>query len=109
VRLQQIFPRILAAEFEPPKGASKECLDLLRKMLTADASKRINVKEIMRHPWFLKDLPAGLEEMNDQLLHASFPPEIQSVQEIMHILQAAARAPQVPAAFPARTSLDGQS
>ena len=50
VRLQQIFPRILAAEFEPPSGVSDECLDLLRKMLTADASKRIVIQDIMRHP-----------------------------------------------------------
>ena len=37
---------------------------------------------------FLQDLPPGLHEMNDHLLHAAFPPEVQPVQEIMQILQA---------------------
>ncbi len=45
---------------------------------------------------FLQDLPPGLHEMNDHLLHAAFPPEVQPVQEIMQILQARLPKPRVP-------------
>ena len=40
VRLQQMFPRIINAEFQAPWHVSPECLHLLRAMLTADPSKR---------------------------------------------------------------------
>ena len=40
VRLQQMFPRIVNAEFQAPWHVSQECLHLLRAMLTADPSKR---------------------------------------------------------------------
>lgn len=42
---------------------------------------------------FVKDLPPGLDAMNDHLVSAAFPPEVQPVQEIMQILQAATRQP----------------
>jgi serine/threonine-protein kinase SRK2 len=92
VRLQQIFPRILAAEYVKPV-ASPVCLDLLQAMLTPNPAERITLPAIMQHPWFVKDLPPGLHEMNDHLVSAAFPPEVQPVQEIMHILQAATRQP----------------
>jgi len=92
VRLQQIFPRILAAEYATPV-ASPDCLALLRALLTPDPAQRITLPEIMVHPWFVKDLPPGLDAMNDHLVSAAFPPEVQPVQEIMQILQAATRQP----------------
>ncbi len=45
------------------------------------------------HLRFAKDLPPGLDAMNDHLVSAAFPPEVQPVQEIMQILQAATRQP----------------
>ena len=192
VRLQQIFPRILAAEYDPPE-ASPPCLHLLRSLLCSDPTQRADINAIMTHPWcaaasirehpgcaaeascctttarlpghpsypvdgtrrcpsctecyetqgclttlallyrhpvaghtcaacasrqcywppwarmranplsitqhrrqsrrFQQDLPPGLHEMNDHLLHAAFPPEVQPVQEIMQILQARHAAP----------------
>ena len=53
-----------------PPGASPHCLDLLRRIMTVDSEKRITIPEIMRHPWFLEDLPLGLEEANSSLLEA---------------------------------------
>jgi serine/threonine-protein kinase SRK2 len=92
VRLQQIFPRILAADYSSPP-ASPECLELLRAMLTPNPAERITLDGIMQHPWFVKDLPPGFHRMNEDLVNAQFPPEVQPVQEIMHILQAATRQP----------------
>ena len=51
VRLQQMFPRIVAADFQQPLHVSLECKHLLARMLTPDPSKRITVAEIMQHPW----------------------------------------------------------
>jgi serine/threonine protein kinase len=51
VRLQQLFPRIVAADYEQPKRVTDDCRALLKRMLTPDPAKRITIPEIMRHPW----------------------------------------------------------
>jgi len=50
VRLQQLFPRIVAADYEQPRRVSEDCRALLRSMLTPDPNRRITIPEIMRHP-----------------------------------------------------------
>ena len=51
VRLQQLFPRIVAADYEQPKRVSEDCRHLLKRMLTPDPNKRVTIPEIMQHPW----------------------------------------------------------
>ena len=51
IRLQQMFPRIVAAEFQQPLHVSTDCQTLLSRMLTPDPAKRITIGEIMQHPW----------------------------------------------------------
>ncbi len=51
VRLQQLFPRIVAADYEQPKRVSEDCRHLLKRMLTPDPGKRVTIPEIMQHPW----------------------------------------------------------
>ena len=68
VRLQQMFPRIVAANFAQPHHISPECKHLLSRLLTADPEKRITVAEILQHPWFRKDLAPGTADMNYNLL-----------------------------------------
>jgi hypothetical protein len=53
VRLQQIFPRILAAEYDPP-DASAPCLHLLRSLLCSDPTRRADINAIMSHPWCVR-------------------------------------------------------
>ena len=48
---------------------SLSCCDLLEKLLTPEPEKRITLSRIMRHPWFVKDAPPGLLELNSRLLH----------------------------------------
>ena len=38
-----------------PKWLSKESLDILNALLQVDPKKRIRVKELIKHPWVLKD------------------------------------------------------
>ncbi len=61
--------RILKVEYEFPAHVkvSKECRDLLSHILVPDPASRITIPEIQRHPWYLKDLPPGVAEMNDNL------------------------------------------
>lgn len=56
IRLQQMFPRIVAAEFQQPLHVSKDCQTLLSRMLTPDPAKRITIGEIMQHPWCVNSL-----------------------------------------------------
>ena len=51
IRLQQMFPRIVAADFQQPLHVSKECQHLLSRMLTPDPARRITIGEIMQHQW----------------------------------------------------------
>ena len=61
--------RILKVEYEFPAHVkvSRECRDLLSKILVPDPTKRVTIPVIQRHPWYLKDLPPGVAEMNDSL------------------------------------------
>ena len=51
MRLQQLFPRIVAADYEQPRRVTEECRHLLKRMLTPDPAKRVTIPEIMQHPW----------------------------------------------------------
>ena len=64
-----VVQRILKVEYEFPAHVkvSKECRDLLSHILVPDPASRITIPEIQRHPWYCKDLPPGVAEMNDNL------------------------------------------
>jgi serine/threonine-protein kinase SRK2 len=61
--------RILRVEYEfpPHVRVSRDCRDLLKQILVPDPAKRFTVEDIQQHPWYLKDLPPGVKEMNDNL------------------------------------------
>lgn len=46
-----LYEKILACRFPIPKYISTGAADLLRKLLVKDVNKRINVKDILSHPW----------------------------------------------------------
>lgn len=50
------------------QGLSPECTDLLTRLLEVDPDKRITVHQILKHPWFVQDLPAGMANLNLSLL-----------------------------------------
>ena len=51
VRLQQMFPRIVAADFEHPKHVTAQGRHLLSRMLTSDPSQRITIAEVSMPVW----------------------------------------------------------
>jgi serine/threonine-protein kinase SRK2 len=98
-KLQKMIQRILKVEYEfPPQvKASKECRDLLSKILVPDPAKRMTVPEIQNHVWYRKDLPPGVAEMNDNLPPPS--PGLQSLEEISRIVREAQTPPVGPAGW----------
>lgn len=50
---ERVYKKILSGRFEMPEHLSKECRDLLSKILTVNPNKRISLEEIKQHP-FLK-------------------------------------------------------
>lgn len=89
--LQVVFNRIVTADFHIPEGSlSKECEDLIRKILVIDPKQRLTIQEIQNHPWYLDSLPEGALEFNAQCLEASAEVENeQALEEILSILEEA--------------------
>ena len=53
---------------------SGEGRDLLQRMLLPDPAARIQLEQIMVHPWFTTNLPPEAATMNESYLRAAFPP-----------------------------------
>jgi serine/threonine-protein kinase SRK2 len=97
-KLQKMIQRILRVEYDIPPHVkvSAECKDLLSKILVADPLKRMTVPDIQNHPWYQKDLPPGVAEMNDNLPSPSAG--LQTTDEIRAIVQQAQSPPESAAA-----------
>ncbi|CAD7697206.1 unnamed protein product [Ostreobium quekettii] len=86
-KLQKMIQRILRVDyaFPPHVRVSSDCQDLLSKILVREPHRRITIEGIQNHPWYLKNLPPGVSEMNNNLI---MPSEgLQSVAEIKRIVQ----------------------
>lgn len=68
---------------------SKECLDLLHKLLAPEPQERITIEQIVKHPWFVTNLPADAQSMNQRWLDTPFPPDHQSPDDIRVMLEQA--------------------
>lgn len=47
---------------------SPSVLDLLSTLLQPDPERRATIDQVLRHPWYLQDLPPGSMELNVHLL-----------------------------------------
>lgn len=59
--LPELFKRIKQGSYRVPGYVSTAAKDLIDRMLTVDAAKRISMEQICQHPWFNKNLPAELQ------------------------------------------------
>lgn len=90
-KLQKMIQRILKVDYKLPSHVrlSEECKNLLAQILVADPHKRITIDGIYNHPWYLKNLPPGVREMNDNI---QAPTQgLQAESEIVRILSEARR------------------
>lgn len=98
-KLQKMIQRILRVDvaFPPHVHLSEDCQDLLSKILVREPHKRISIGGIQSHPWYMKNLPPGVKEMNNNLV---IPHDgLQTLEEIETIVQEARRLPMAPRGF----------
>ncbi|KAJ0040256.1 hypothetical protein Pint_27524 [Pistacia integerrima] len=87
---RKTIQRIMAVQYKIPDYVhiSQDCRHLLSRIFVANPARRITIKEIKSHPWFLKNLP---RELMDSAQASYFQREnssssLQSVEEIMKIV-----------------------
>ncbi|KAM1014632.1 hypothetical protein ACFX2C_044593 [Malus domestica] len=56
--------KIMGVHYKIPDHVhmSQECRHLLSRIFVANPARRITIKDIKNHPWFLKNLPRELTE-----------------------------------------------
>lgn len=56
--MSSLFKKIKDARYHMPNFISEEAQDLIARMLQPNPIKRITMKELAEHQWFIKDKPA---------------------------------------------------
>ncbi|XP_022933618.1 serine/threonine-protein kinase SAPK3-like [Cucurbita moschata] len=89
---RKTISRILSVQYSIPDyvRVSMECRNLLSRIFVANPAKRITIQEIKHLPWFFKNLPKELieiEKTNFKRQEHDHP--WQSIEEIMQIVQEA--------------------
>ncbi|XP_024978900.1 serine/threonine-protein kinase SRK2A-like [Cynara cardunculus var. scolymus] len=96
---RKTIQRIMGVQYKIPDYVhiSQDCRHLLSRIFVANASKRITLKEIKSHPWFLKNLPRELTEAAQAEYYRKENPTFspQSVEDIMKIVEEARSPPPV--------------
>ncbi|RYR63632.1 hypothetical protein Ahy_A04g021413 isoform A [Arachis hypogaea] len=89
--------RIMAVQYMIPDYVhiSQDCRHLLSRIFVANPARRITIKEIKSHPWFLKNLPRELTEMAQAVYYRKENPtfSLQSIEDIMKIVEEAKTPP----------------
>lgn len=84
--------RIMGVQYSIPDyiRVSADCRHLLSRIFVADPAKRITIPDIKQHPWFLKNLPKDLVEIDKANYEGEKSDQpTQKVEEIMRIIQEA--------------------
>ncbi|KAL2504704.1 Serine/threonine-protein kinase SRK2B [Abeliophyllum distichum] len=99
---RKTISRIMAAQYKIPDYVhiSQDCRHLLSRIFVANSSRRLAIKDIKNHPWFLKNLPRELTESAQAIYYQRDNPSftLQSIDEIMKIVGEARNPP--PASRP---------
>lgn len=61
--MSSLFSKIKEGRYYMPNYISSEVRDLINRMLQPNPVKRILMKEIKEHPWYLKNLPKYLQDL----------------------------------------------
>lgn len=88
--------KILGARYSIPDyiHIPPDCQDLISRIFVANPASRITIPELKNHPWFLKNLPAGIMDgatVSNQYEEPDQP--MQNMNEIMQILAEATIPP----------------
>mmetsp|Transcript_18068 Transcript_18068/g.13111 ORF Transcript_18068/g.13111 Transcript_18068/m.13111 type:complete len:88 (+) Transcript_18068:608-871(+) len=61
--ISTLFIKIKEGKYYMPNFVTPVAKDLINRMLQPNPLKRITIKEIKRHPWYLKNLPWYLRDI----------------------------------------------
>ncbi|CAN6440128.1 unnamed protein product [Victoria cruziana] len=85
--------RIMSVQYKIPDYVhiSQDCRQLLSRIFVANPAKRIAIRDIKTHPWFLKNLPRELTEAAQAVYYQRGNPNLypQSVEDIREIVKEA--------------------
>ncbi|CAI0430949.1 unnamed protein product [Linum tenue] len=95
---RKTIQKIMAVQYKIPDYVhiSQECRHLLSRIFVANPLKRISIKDIKSHPWFLKNLPKELSESAQSMYYKRGDDprfRVQSVEDIMKIVTEARQKP----------------
>lgn len=51
-KTSNLYKKILSADYQTPKFISRECDDLLHKILNTNPESRYSIDDIRSHPWY---------------------------------------------------------
>lgn len=113
---RKTITRIMNVQYKIPEYVhiSQDCRHVISRIFTTSPSRRISIREIRSHPWFLKNLPKELTEQAQAVYYQRDNPSLsslQSVEEIMKIVNEARRPAMVSRSVPkweAETEEDGK-
>ncbi|KAK9789929.1 hypothetical protein WJX73_007909 [Symbiochloris irregularis] len=79
----KVLARTLRVDYRIPSKpqVSKDCVALISKLLVADPQGRLSTEGVMKDPWFRKNLPPGVEHLNEQCLRMKMGTEEQAQKE----------------------------
>uniref|UniRef100_A0A7N0RG13 non-specific serine/threonine protein kinase n=1 Tax=Kalanchoe fedtschenkoi TaxID=63787 RepID=A0A7N0RG13_KALFE len=96
---RKTISRIMAVQYKIPDYVhiSQDCRHLLSRIFVANPLRRVSIKDIKSHPWFLKNLPRELTEAAQATYYKRENPSfsLQSVEDIMRIVEEARRPPPI--------------
>ncbi|GAU18722.1 hypothetical protein TSUD_80100 [Trifolium subterraneum] len=85
--------KIMLVQYKIPDTVriSQHCRNLISRIFVANPMKRISMREIKSHPWFLENLPKeSIKEAQDVNYKKENPiSSLQSIEEIMNIVEEA--------------------
>lgn len=89
--------RIMSVQYSIPDYVriSPACKHLLSRIFVANPYKRITIREIKQHPWFIRNFPRELMEGERTRFQRNKP--LQTVEEIVKIVEEARSSAPIPA------------
>ncbi|KAL7310447.1 serine/threonine-protein kinase gin4 [Mucor circinelloides] len=58
--IRQLLKKVKSGKYIMPDNISRSAQDLIRRILVVDPSKRLNMQQIMSHPWFRETEPINI-------------------------------------------------
>ncbi|KAK2384474.1 serine/threonine-protein kinase SRK2A [Trifolium repens] len=92
--LKKTMSKIMLVQYKIPDTVhiSQHCRNLISRIFVANPMKRISMREIKSHPWFLENLPKeSIKEAQEvNYIKENIPTScLQSIEEIMNIVEEA--------------------